>query len=395
MLSLIMLLNSVHQLMRKIRFIRLLILVFLGFILVGCEAVELGENEVRIRESASVLEGTNYEDVVEQLQVWGFTNIETVAVYDIIWGITKEGTTKSVKIGGSVTFKSGDIYDKDVSVVVTYSMLASDDPTEKKYTITWQYEDGTVIKTEDILWGRIPNYTGNTPVKDSLNEIRYVFSGWTPELAEVIGEQTYTALFLEEENDFTIRWKNHDGTVLEVDDNTKYGTIPAYNGEIPTKDADNEYTYVFDKWSPVVYAADKEQEYTAQFTAVLITFTLESAKKVVQVALTNYMAPDTLDDSGNYIDRSKFHPYSYSGSYKLTLTSAGTWTYLGEDTWYVSNMRFRSWFSSTTYYIVYAKVTYNGEYYMISEAYNGRTDGQRIDYEFNYDYRITQELIDN
>ena len=82
--------------------------------------------------SASSLVGTHYEDVVEQLEVWGFTNIETEAIYDIIWGITKEGTTKSVKIGGSESFSSGDIYDKDVLVVVTYSMRADNDPTKQK-----------------------------------------------------------------------------------------------------------------------------------------------------------------------------------------------------------------------------------------------------------------------
>lgn len=374
----------------------ILLLIISASIFVGCyDGNELGENEVRVKNSESTFVGTHYEEVVEKLQEWGFTNIETEAVYDIIWGITKEGTTKSVKIGGSDKFKIDDIFDKDVSIVVTYSMRSSDDPTKQKYTITWQYDDGTVIKTEDVLWGKNPNYTGKTPTKDSLNEIRYIFNGWTPELTEVTGELTYVALFIEEENDFTITWKNHDGTVLEADNNVKYGVIPTYNGDIPTKVGDGEYTYVFDKWSPEIYAADKEQEYTAQFNAVPRTFTLETAKKVVTVGLTNYMSPDTLDDTGNYIDRSKFHPYSYSGSYKLTLVSAGTWTYLGEDTWYVSNMRFRSWYSSDTYYIVYAKVTYNGEYYTISEAYNGRTDGQRIDYSFNYDYIITQDLIDN
>jgi hypothetical protein len=277
--------------MRKIRFIPFLMLVFLGFILVGCEAVELGENEVRVRESASVLEGTNYEDVVEQLQVWGFTNIETVAVYDIIWGITKEGTTKSVKIGGSVTFKSGDIYDKDVSVVVTYSMLASDDPTEKKYTITWQYEDGTVIKTEDILWGRIPNYTGNTPIKNSTIDTRYIFNGWSPEVKEVTGDQTYNALFIEEDNTFTITWKNYDGKVLEVDSDVKYGVTPIYDGNVPIKFEDDEYTFVFDKWSPDVYAADKIQEYVAQF---------HTYPKAVIVIIKNWDETEILNQEFDY-----------------------------------------------------------------------------------------------
>ena len=106
-------------------------------------------------------------------------------MYDIIWGITKEGTTKSVKIGGSESFSSGDIYDKNVSILVTYSMKASNDPTKQKYTITWQYADGTVIKTENVLWGN-PSYTGETPVKESTNEIKYVFSGGPRKLKQLL-----------------------------------------------------------------------------------------------------------------------------------------------------------------------------------------------------------------
>ena len=283
---------GIPKLMKTFKFILLVMLILFGFLLTGCEgAVELGENEVRVRESASVLEGTNYEDVVEQLQVWGFTNIETVAVYDIIWGITKEGTTKSVKIGGSVTFKSGDIYDKNVLVVVTYSMKASDDPTKQKYSITWQYDDGTIIKTEDILWGNTPNYTGSTPTKNSTNETRYIFNGWSPEVKEVNGDQTYTALFIEEDNTFTIIWKNHDGTVLEIDSDVNFGITPTFDSDIPIKTADEEYTYVFDKWSPDIYPADKIQEYVAQFL---------KTPKSVTIIIKNWDDVEVLNQEFNY-----------------------------------------------------------------------------------------------
>ena len=283
---------NMPKLMKTFRFIALVMLILFGFVLSGCEeAVELSENEVRVRESASVLEGTNYEDVVEQLQVWGFTNIETVAVYDIIWGITKEGTTKSVKIGGSVTFKSGDIYEKNVLVVVTYSMKASDDPTKQKYSITWQYDDGTIIKTEDILWGNTPNYTGSTPTKNSTNETRYIFNGWSPEVKEVNGDQTYTALFIEEDNTFTIIWKNHDGTVLEIDSDVNFGITPTFDSDIPIKTADEEYTYVFDKWSPDIYPADKIQEYVAQFL---------KTPKSVTIIIKNWDDVEVLNQEFNY-----------------------------------------------------------------------------------------------
>ena len=58
--------------MKIFRLIPLVILIFLGFVLSGCEGIaELGDNEVKVKASASSLVGTHYEDVVEQLEAWG------------------------------------------------------------------------------------------------------------------------------------------------------------------------------------------------------------------------------------------------------------------------------------------------------------------------------------
>lgn len=229
--------------MNKIKGISILVIVFiLGFILAGCqEGVELGENEVKVKASASSLVGSHYEDVVEQLEVWGFTNVKTEPVYDIVWGFTKEGTTKSVKIGGSDTFKSGDIYNKNVSILVTYSMKDSADPTKQKHSITWQYEDGTVIKTEDISWGVLPSYTGDTLVKASTNEFTYTFSHWTPELESVTENKSYIAVFIETQKDISkVEVRNSESSfvgtnyqeVIETLENwgfTNIITVPVYD----------------------------------------------------------------------------------------------------------------------------------------------------------------------
>ena len=53
-------------------------------------------------------------------------------VYDIIWDITEPGSTKNVTINGSDQFKIGDVFDKNVLVLVTYSMRDDDDPTKQK-----------------------------------------------------------------------------------------------------------------------------------------------------------------------------------------------------------------------------------------------------------------------
>lgn len=54
------------------------------------------------------------------------------------------------------------------------------------------------------------------------------------------------------DNSFTVTWVNYDDTVLEIDENVEYGTVPHYDGEIPTRSRDPFYSYEFVGWSPEI-----------------------------------------------------------------------------------------------------------------------------------------------
>ena len=68
------------------------------------------------------------------------------------------------------------------------------------YTVTWKNGD-TVIETDTgVVNGSIPTYDGATPTKAADGDHMYVFSGWTPELAPVTEDVTYTATFASSAN---------------------------------------------------------------------------------------------------------------------------------------------------------------------------------------------------
>ena len=145
----------------------------------------------------------------------------------------------------------------------------------KKYTITWKNYDGSVLEVdENVLEGITPTYDGLTPVKASDAQYSYTFKGWTPEVAAVNGDATYTATYQEEIRKYTVTWKNYDGTVLKTDENVPYGTTPSYSGEDPTKGSTAQYDYTFDGWTPEINAVSDNVTYTATFKEQIRKYTI-------------------------------------------------------------------------------------------------------------------------
>ncbi len=91
---------------------------------------EHGEDEAAMPRSASSYKYQNYVDVQTELSKAGFTNISFEILYDIVIGWTDEGEVDSISVGGNTEFEQGDIFKKDVAIVITYHMKEEDDPNK-------------------------------------------------------------------------------------------------------------------------------------------------------------------------------------------------------------------------------------------------------------------------
>ena len=215
----------------------------------------------------------------------------------------------------------------DVTYKATYTQSVN------TYTVTWQNEDGTVLKTDEVAYNEVPAYVGDTPTKAGDAEHNYTFSGWTPEITPVTGNATYTATFAEGINSYTVIWKNWDGTELEKDEDVEYGTTPEYNGAEPVHEGDAQYSYVFKGWSPTVDAVTGDITYTAVFEQSTNTYAItwkngDEVLKTEQVAYGEM--PVWSGDTPTKVDETGQYTYVFKGWTPEIQTVVGEATYTAE-----------------------------------------------------------------
>ncbi len=155
----------------------------------------------------------------------------------------------------------------DATYKATYSS------TVNEYTIKFVDEDGTVLQSSKVAYGELPSYTEETPTKAATAQYTYTFAGWTPAIAKVTDDAIYTATYKETVNEYTIKFVNEDGTVLQSS-KVAYGELPSYTGETPTKASTAQYTYTFAGWTPEIAKVTGDATYTATYTRTVNEYTV-------------------------------------------------------------------------------------------------------------------------
>lgn len=249
------------------------------------EGYELTSNPVRIHATAADKTITaNFEprtDINYTVKHWQ-QNIkndeytEVTADQQTLQGTTATATAAAAKSYTGFTAQPIDqvaIAGDGLTVVNVYY-------DRNTYAITWVDGNGTTIKTDaNVKYDATPVYTGDTPTKTATTEKNYMFTGWSTtdggeklaELPAVSDDATYYAHFDEEMREYTITWKNIDGTVLTTTTNY-WDEEPAYPMFSPTPTyIDNEYHYIykFEGWEPEIHAVNSDVNvYTAKYRRI-------------------------------------------------------------------------------------------------------------------------------
>ena len=183
---------------------------------------------------------------------------------------------------------------------------------EKRYTITWKDWDGSVITTYQLTYNTEPKYLSTNPSRPANYDYTYDFTGWSPALSTVTGDQIYTATYKETVVKYTITYKNDDGTIL--------GTELLPRGATPTPPTPTKDGYTL-QWNPSIGAVIGDQFYTAEWLSgvpdtwtitwknydgsVIATTTPENgatAEEVRADAPTNHEKPATAEYTYSFTD---------------------------------------------------------------------------------------------
>ena len=97
---------------------------------------------------------------------------------------------------------------------------------------------------------------------------------------------------------FTVTWEDFDGTVLEKDEGVVYGSDPSYDGEVPARAADAEFTYEFKGWTPEISPVTGDVTYTAKYKATKNLYTVT-----------------WVDEDGTELEKDEGVPYGEMPSY--------------------------------------------------------------------------------
>ena len=227
-------------------------------------------------ENGTITFTAEFTEIINKYEItWVDGDGNTLKTEEVSYGETPvyTGATPTKTKTAQYTYEFKGWNPKVVSVTGKATYTAQFDGIVNKYTVKFVNENGLVLQTIEVEYGKTPEYTMENPTKTGDVQYSYTFAGWDKEIESVTGDVTYTATFTQSVNKYTIKFVNEDGTELQSS-KVEYGQTPVYAGTVPTKAPTNEYSYEFKNWNPEVVSVTGEATYTAIFTEEANTYTV-------------------------------------------------------------------------------------------------------------------------
>lgn len=143
--------------------------------------------------------------------------------------------------------------------------------TYREYPIIFYYWG--IIKTTTYHYGDDLSTIVALPADYADEMFTYHFTEWV--LSESLTAEydcpTYVPDSIDTYIDYTITFKDWDGTIISSETYHYYDTVTE---PVPTRAADNTYTYTFSGWDREVSLVLRDATYTAQYTATYIDYTV-------------------------------------------------------------------------------------------------------------------------
>lgn len=136
------------------------------------------------------------------------------------------------------------------------------------YNVTFNDYDGTELAVVGFDAGE-ELICDIKPMRESTESTTYTFEGWTPEITDgmkVTSNMSFTAKYTESTRKYTVTFLGADGTVLQQE-LVDYDAMPI-EPTAPTKERDEQYSYVFVGWDRNIEPVYSDVTYQAMFTAV-------------------------------------------------------------------------------------------------------------------------------
>ena len=94
---------------------------------------------------------------------------------------------------------------------IATALGTSDEEVKKQLVVKY----GTLETDENVPHGTLPAYDGAEPEKPATAQFTYHFTGWDKDVAEATDDVTYTAMFDNITNSYTVKFVNEDGALLQ------------------------------------------------------------------------------------------------------------------------------------------------------------------------------------